>query len=105
MSARKVNTLVLAGVLALAGAEGCLPHPPGSVIVVARRPPPPHREGMGPPPGPGYVWIGGYWTWRANTFVWVVGQWVPIPPGHRYWVAGHWVHARRGWYFVEGYWE
>ena len=95
----------LAIVASLAVGAACLPFPPHGVVVIALGPPPPRWEPMGPPPGPGYVWVSGYWAWRSRDFFWVGGQWRPIPPGHRYWVPGHWVHTRRGWYFVEGYWD
>ena len=85
--------------------SGCLPLPPAGVVVIERGPPPPPMEPMGPAPGMGYVWIGGYWVWRAGDFYWTPGRWSPHPPGHRYWVPGRWVHTRRGWYFSEGHWD
>lgn len=103
--ARRV-LLVAGAALALGmGLDACLPLPPGTVVVIDRGPPPPRWERMAPPPGPGYVWVGGYWVWRAGDFVWISGLWMPHPPGHRYWMPGHWVHTRRGWYFVEGRWD
>src|SRR5580704_13471762 len=43
------------------------PPAPKSVVVVGRA------------PGPKYVWIGGYWTWRSGHYVWVAGRWI-VPP-------------------------
>jgi hypothetical protein len=106
MTKRVLGAFLIVGTaLALGGAMACLPLPPVGVVVVQIGPPPARWERMGPPPGPWYVWVGGYWVWRDGDFVWVVGRWMPIPPGHRYWVPGRWVRARRGWYFVEGYWD
>jgi len=65
-------------------------------------PPPPPAYVAGPvgvAPGPGYVWVDGYWNWVGGRWVWVPGAWVLPPHGHRVWVApaidfrwhgGHW---------------
>jgi hypothetical protein len=93
-------------VLALsATVQGCLPVPPGGVVIVRLGPPPPPYQRMGPAPGPGYVWVAGYWIWQPDEYVWVTGRWTRVPPGHHYWIPGRWVHSRRGWYFVEGRWD
>jgi hypothetical protein len=26
-------------------------------------------------PGPGYIWIGGYWSWTGGRHVWSRGHW------------------------------
>jgi hypothetical protein len=95
---------VLALVLARA-ASACLPMPPGGVVVVELRPPDPRWETMGHAPAVGYVWVGGFWAWRNGEFLWMEGRWMPLPPGQRYWVPGRWVRTRRGWYFIDGYWD
>jgi hypothetical protein len=53
-------------------------------------------------PGPGYVWVPGYYRWNGVRYVWVPGHWV-LHEGA--WCAGHWVHvAGRGWHWVAGRW-
>lgn len=42
---------------------------------------------IGPPPGPGYVWVDGYWDWFDGHWVWTPGRWVLPPHGHVAWVA------------------
>ncbi|ENO86144.1 hypothetical protein C666_13915 [Thauera linaloolentis 47Lol = DSM 12138] len=44
-----------------------------TVIVAPAR----HIEHRGPPPGPGHVWIGGYWNRIGPRQAWVPGYWAP----------------------------
>ncbi|HEX4166914.1 MAG TPA: YXWGXW repeat-containing protein [Bryobacteraceae bacterium] len=69
---------------------GSLPPPPPAGVVATP---------VGPPPGPGYVWVPGYWDWLGGRWVWVEGRWVLPPRPHVVWVApaidirlhrGHW---------------
>jgi hypothetical protein len=73
----------------------------GGVVVVA--PPVPVVETVGPPPTPGYIWLGGYWDWVGGRHVWVPGHWSAPRPGYR-WVAHAWVHGPEGWHLREGHW-
>src|SRR5882724_6164858 len=62
------------------GADAGPPPPPPSTqyeeVVVAQPPPPPIvEEYYYPAPGPGYVWVGGYWGWYGGRCVWVSGYW------------------------------
>ncbi len=55
----------------------------------------------------GYVWVPGYWDWRADRHggrhVWVEGSWLRERHGYAYrphrWVdnGGHWVQERGHW--------
>jgi hypothetical protein len=72
--------------------------------VVATEPPPVRVETYGPAPGPGYVWVGGYWAWRGGGHEWVPGHWERGRPHYR-WVPHRWVHERDGWHLSEGHWE
>jgi len=38
-------------------------------------PPPPPCERMTPRPGPGYIWVGGYYRWDGHRHNWVNGYW------------------------------
>ncbi|MEL4419562.1 hypothetical protein, partial [Shewanella algae] len=56
--------------------EGCIvaappPHRYYVGTVVLTEPPPPRFEEYGPAPGPGYVWLGGYWGWTGVRHEWV----------------------------------
>jgi hypothetical protein len=76
-------------VLTLAGCAGV-----GVGVYVRSAPPPIRVETYGPVPGPGYIWITGYWAYRANDYVWVPGRWARPPRGRQRWEDGRW--ERRG---------
>ena len=76
-----------------------------NVVYVPVAPPPLVVENRAVAPGPGFVWIRGYHVWNGNAYVWTPGRWERVPNGRRDWVPGHWVHARHGWYWVEGHWR
>ncbi len=101
----RAGTLAVALGLSL-GIGGCVVTPPrayvGGVVTIA--PPPVRVEYYGPPPYPGYFWIGGYWRWGPGGYVWVPGHWAAPRPGYR-WVPRHWVQdPRGGWHLAGGRW-
>lgn len=82
--------------------DGCA----ARVGVYARVAPPPVRyETYGPAPGPGYVWINGYWGWRANNYYWMGGRWDRAPQGRRRWEDGRWEHRGGGYVWRDGRWH
>ena len=44
----------------------------GAVVVAA---PPPQVEVVGVAPGPGYIWISGFWNPMGGRQVWIGGHW------------------------------
>lgn len=94
----------LLGVLAIGG---CGPgFAPLGVDIVVRAPPPGRVEVRGGPPGSAYVWINGHYAWQGGDYLWISGRWeAPPQPTYRRWEPGRWVHARQGWYWVEGRWR
>ncbi len=50
-------------------------------------PPPPVYVYRPPCPGPGYVWIAGYWHRVGPRYVWRRGYWVA--PRHKHWKRHH----------------
>jgi hypothetical protein len=93
--------VILAG--ALAATSACA----GSSgrIYVRTGPPPLRAEAVIRAPGPGYVWVPGYYQYTGAGYVWVGGRYERPPRGRGRWVAAHWQRDRRGWYFVEGRWR
>ena len=74
-------------------------------IVVRVGPPRPRVERRIAAPGPGYVWIGGFYRWEGGAHVWVPGRWErPIRPG-AVWVAPRWQRRGREWVFIDGRWR
>ena len=90
------NLLVAA---AVAGLSACVPlAPPGGLFVAARfGPPAPRVEVIGVAPGPGYVWIRGFYRWGGGAYYWVPGRWAYPPYPRAVWVPGRWARARDGW--------
>jgi hypothetical protein len=65
-------------------------------------PPPAPRVVAAPPaPGPGYVWIAGYWYPVNGRYVWHEGYWSRPPYEGAHWVAPHHDGAN----FYAGFWE
>jgi len=85
------------------------PPPPAAdyEAVVAPQPPPPPLvdEYYYPAPGPGYVWIGGYWGWYGGRWVWYRGRWAWPPHRHAVWVGGHWERRGGGGVWISGRWR
>lgn len=48
-----------------------------------------------PAPRAGWLWVPGYWEWRANHYHWVPGHYVRARPGYVY-HGGHWYPAHGG---------
>jgi WXXGXW repeat (2 copies) len=73
---------------------------------VAGAPPPVQYEVVGVAPHPGWFWISGFWTWRANRHVWVGGRWDAPRPGYR-WQPHRWepISSGRGWRERPGGWH
>ncbi|MGA2728737.1 MAG: hypothetical protein ABSE96_13060 [Terracidiphilus sp.] len=74
-------------------------------VYVRIGPPAPIVEHPGPPPGAGFVWVGGYHRWDGARYIWVPGHYDHPPRPHAVWVQHHWVHRHGGWVLVEGHWR
>ncbi len=53
-----------------------------------------------PMPGPGFVWVDGYWSFMRGRYVWAPGYWTRPPFAGGYWVAPVY---NRG-HFFAGFW-
>jgi hypothetical protein len=78
---------------------------PAEEIAVVVAPPPPQREIIVERPSPAYVWVGGYWHWRAGKHVWIGGQWQLPPRANAVWVAPRWELRGGRHVFVQGFWR
>jgi WXXGXW repeat (2 copies) len=87
----------------LPGPGGVGPEQGGPVVVAPMAPPPPPAEVIVAAPGPGYLWIGGYWGWAGGRHVWTPGRWTQPRPGYR-WVPRGWNQGPGGWHQHGGYW-
>jgi hypothetical protein len=68
-------------------------------------PPAPVVEARVVAPGPGYVWVPGYYAWTGGAYIWRPGVWMRPPHARAVWVQGRWVRERRGWFWAEGHWR
>ena len=78
---------------------------PRGRVYVRVGPPVPIVEARVVAPGPGYIWVPGYYAWERGAYVWLPGRYVVPPRGRALWVPAHWERDRRGWFFVEGRWR
>jgi outer membrane lipoprotein SlyB len=89
-----------------AGPPPPLPSQPYQEVVVAQPPPPPVVENYYyPSPGPGYVWVGGYWGWYGGRWMWVRGRWAWPPHRRAVWVNGYYAQRGGSGVWVSGYWR
>jgi hypothetical protein len=88
----------------LVAASACVPA--RGRLYVRVGPPAPVVEARIIAPGPGYVWVPGYYFWSGAQYVWRPGVWIRPPRGRGVWVPGHWVNeGRRGWFWIDGHWR
>jgi len=74
-------------------------------VYVRTGPPPVRAEIVGVAPGPGYVWVPGYYNYSGRDYVWVGGRWDRPPRARARWVPAHWERDGHGYYFVDGHWR
>jgi hypothetical protein len=55
-------------------------------------------------PGPGYMWVPGYWAWGDEGYYWVPGTWVMAPQPGLLWTPGYWGWERGAYLWHAGYW-
>src|SRR5215207_1710579 len=82
--------------------------PPSSAevvgVAIAVAPPPIPVYVQPPIPGPGYIWVPGYWAWGDDDYYWVPGTWVLAPTVGYLWTPGYWYWRDTGYYWRAGYW-
>jgi WXXGXW repeat (2 copies) len=102
-----LRNLLLAAALGGAIASGAVVPASAQVsggIYIQAGPPAPIYEPVPAMPGPGYVWVPGYYSWNGYRYVWVHGRYQYPPYAGAGWHAGHWAHRDRGWVWVPGHW-
>ena len=107
MQMKLLNAIILAAVLAGVGA-GCAVRvaPPAAEVEVGGAPPTAQMDVEGPMPGPGYVWIGGVWTWGpGGRWVWERGHWDRPPHPGAVWVPHRYEYRNGRHVFVRGGWR
>jgi hypothetical protein len=74
------------------------------VVSVGFAPPALPAYVLPPMPGPGYLWLPGYWAWRATGYYWVPGFWSRAPAPGLLWTPGYWGWAGGAYCWHAGYW-
>ena len=55
-------------------------------------------------PGPGYLWVPGYWAYGDDGYFWVPGTWVIAPEPGLLWTPGYWGWSEGFYIWHAGYW-
>jgi hypothetical protein len=55
-------------------------------------------------PGPGFIWVPGYWAWGDDGYFWVPGTWVEPPEVGFLWTPGYWGFDDGFYLWHAGYW-
>ena len=76
-------------------------------IRVNAPPPPIRHEVVVARPGPGYIWVPGYWDWvpARGSYAWVGGRWAHPPYRHAVWVGPRWVNRGHDRFYIRGHWR
>ena len=95
---------VLAGILLASSAfVGC---GGGYAAFRVGAPPPPSVVGaIGVAPGPGFLWVDGFWDLRGSRWVWVDGRWARPPRGRTHWEPDRWERHGDRWRYNRGHWR
>jgi hypothetical protein len=95
-----ILSAVLLGTSMLAACGG------GYVAYSVPAPPAPYVAGpVGYAPGPGYVWVDGFWNLNGGRWAWVNGRWAVPPRAHAVWVADRWERHGNAWRYRRGHWR
>ncbi len=97
---------VLAGVmLASSALTACA----SQAYVAYQVPPPPSAPyavgAVGYAPGPGFVWVDGFWDLRGGRWAWAPGEWRRPPRAHAVWVRSYWEPRGHSYRFHRGHWR
>jgi len=55
-------------------------------------------------PGPGYLWVPGYWAYGSSGYYWVPGMWEMAPRVGWMWTPGYWGWSDGSYFWRSGYW-
>ncbi len=106
MTTRRIFAKSLLGAACAAGfgtaasAQPMPPYPPGW-----RAPPPRRYEAVPPPPGASYVWVPGHWRWNGYRYIWIGGRYDVRRNSWHHWVDGRWVVVNGRWVWLDGHWS
>jgi hypothetical protein len=100
-----LKRLVFCGILATSALTVACSGGYASAYVMPAPPPPRVAGVVGYAPGPGYVWVDGFWDLRGSRWNWVDGRWARPPRGRTAWVADRWERHGNHWRYNRGHWR
>ncbi|HEX9101566.1 MAG TPA: YXWGXW repeat-containing protein [Polyangia bacterium] len=74
------------------------------VVEVPTGPPDPKQEVKTPCPGPGQIWVAGYWDYIGGHHVWRDGRWMQGMSGYEY-VRARYEFDGKAWQFHVPHWH
>jgi hypothetical protein len=74
-------------------------------FVVKAAPPAPRVEVVSVRPSALHVWVPGYWTWEASSYVWTASVWMLPPEPAAVWVQPRFEQRTGISVFISGYWR
>jgi hypothetical protein len=74
------------------------------VVEVPTAPPEPKAEEKLPCPGPGHIWIAGYWDYIGGHHVWRDGRWLEGKVGYEY-IRARYEFDGKAWQFHVPHWK
>jgi hypothetical protein len=103
-----IKTPLAALLMATSLAIGALVSPTPAVaqieLTVMVSPPPLPVYEQPPIPGPGYLWLPGYWSYGPYGYFWVPGTWMEPPAVGLLWTPGFWGWSSGFYVWNPGYW-
>jgi hypothetical protein len=102
-----LSTLALTSgcVVAVRPAPAAVVYPGPEEVVVTEAPPAPPVEYVGASPGPGFIWIRGYYHWYGGRWVWYRGHYERPPRVGAVWVGPRYEVRGGTRIYVRGYWR
>ena len=73
-------------------------------IPIRTAPPPLQTYDQPHCPGPGYLWVPGYWAYGQDGYYWVPGMWELAPEAGLMWTPGYWSWSEGEYVWHPGYW-
>lgn len=104
-AAASLIALTAGCVVAVRPAPAAVYAPPPEEVVVTDLPPAPVAEIVAVAPGPGFVWIGGYYHWVGGRWAWYAGHYERPPHQGARWIAPRYVIRGGSRVYVRGYWR
>jgi hypothetical protein len=99
-----VAALLMAASLAFGGLMSATPAVAQIQLTVMIAPPPLPVYEQPPIPGPGYLWVPGYWSYGPYGYFWVPGTWMQPPAVGLLWTPGYWGWSAGFYVWNPGFW-